>query len=102
MSTWPASLPPPFPAFMEDRGYGNRLEAVRDRRRNGLKQAILRHGVAGECVAVLFDVYSHCSRELPKRLGTTHSTALSGYFACDPSYKLMIDQSSSGEGVRRE
>jgi CopG family transcriptional regulator, nickel-responsive regulator len=70
--TLPASLPPSFPAFMADRGYDNRLEAARDLRRNALKQATLRDSVAGERVAVLFDVYNHWSRELPKRLGERH------------------------------
>ena len=70
--TLPASLPPPFPTFMADRRYDNRLEAARDLRRNALNQAMLRDGVVGECVAVLFDVYNHWSRELPKRLGEPH------------------------------
>jgi metal-responsive CopG/Arc/MetJ family transcriptional regulator len=70
--TLPASLPPPFPTFMADRRYDNRLEAARHLRRNTLNQAMLRDGVAGECVAVLFDVSNHWSRELPKRLGEPH------------------------------
>jgi hypothetical protein len=49
----PASLPPPFSTFMSDRRYDNRLEAARDLRRNTLNQAMVRDGVAGECVAVL-------------------------------------------------
>jgi metal-responsive CopG/Arc/MetJ family transcriptional regulator len=69
--TLPASLPPPFP-IMADRRYDNRLEAARDLRRNTLNQAMLRDGVAGERVAVLFDVSNHWSRELPKRLGEPH------------------------------
>jgi CopG family transcriptional regulator, nickel-responsive regulator len=72
ISTWPASLPPRFPTFIADRGYDNRLEAARDLKRNALKQAMLGGGVAGECVAVLFDVYNHWSRELPRRLGEPH------------------------------
>jgi hypothetical protein len=48
------------------------LEAPRDLRRNTLNQAMVRDGVAGECVAVLFDVSNHWSRELPKRLGEPH------------------------------
>lgn len=52
--TLPASLPPPFPTFMADRRYDNRFEAARDLGRNTLNQAMLRDGVAGECVAVLF------------------------------------------------
>jgi metal-responsive CopG/Arc/MetJ family transcriptional regulator len=70
--TLPASLPPPFPTFMADRRYDNRLEAARDLRRNTLNQAMVRDDVAGECVAVLFDVSNHWSRELPKRLGEPH------------------------------
>jgi hypothetical protein len=47
-----------------------------------------RDGVAGECVALLFDVYNHWSRELPTRLAsrTTHTTTFRGYSACDPGY----------------
>lgn len=91
--TLPASLPPPFPTFMADRRYDNRLEAARDLRRNTLNQAMVRDGVAGECVAVLFDVSNHWSRELPKRLGEPHHAHhdLQGYSACDPSYQLMIN-----------
>jgi hypothetical protein len=48
------------------------LEAARDLIRNALKQAMLRDGVAGECGALLFDLYNHWSRELPKRLGEPH------------------------------
>ena len=70
--TLPASLPPRFPTFTADRRYDNRLEAARDLRRNALNQAMLRDGVVGECVAVLFDLYNHWSRELPKRLGEPH------------------------------
>jgi CopG family transcriptional regulator, nickel-responsive regulator len=70
--TLPASLPPPFPTFMADRRYDNRLEAARDLKRNALKQAMPGGGVAGGCVAVLFDVYNHWSRELPRRLGEPH------------------------------
>ena len=82
--TLPASLPPPFPTFMADRRYDNRLEAARDLRRNTLNQAMVRDGVAGECVAVLFDVSNHWSRELPKRLGEPHHPPqdLSGGLLC--------------------
>lgn len=71
MSTWPASLPPPFPTTWQA-GYDNRLEASRDLRRNALKQALLRDGVESECGAVLFGVYNHWSRKLAKRLGEPH------------------------------
>jgi metal-responsive CopG/Arc/MetJ family transcriptional regulator len=87
MSAWPASLPPPLPAFMEDRGYyDNRLQAVRDRRRNGLEQAMLRDGVAGECVAVLFDVYNHTSGSCRSGWAsrTTHTTTFKRLFCMRP------------------
>jgi CopG family transcriptional regulator, nickel-responsive regulator len=58
--------------FRADREYDNWLEAVRDLRRNALRQAMIRDGVAGECVAVLFDVYNHWSWKLTKRLGEPH------------------------------
>ena len=59
-------------AFMRRHGYDNRSEAVRDLARDGLRQAILRDGAAGETVAVLSYVYNHRSRELSKRLIETH------------------------------
>jgi len=50
------------------RGYQGRSEAIRDLVRDGLRQAAEASGAAGECVAALFYVYEHESRELAKRL----------------------------------
>ncbi len=59
-------------AFMEDSHYENRSEAVRDLARLGLEQRAVERGVAGECVATLSYIYSHHTRELPKRLTEAH------------------------------
>ncbi len=58
--------------FMRRRGYENRSEAVRDLARAGLSQAMLQDAPERECVAVFSYVFSHQSRELPKRLTETH------------------------------
>jgi hypothetical protein len=93
MSTWPASLPPPFPTSWQT-GYDNRLEAARDLRRNALKQAMLRDGVAGECGAVLFDVYTtgpgSCRSGWASR--TTHTATFKGLLCMRP--QLSINEKS--------
>ncbi len=58
--------------FMATNRYDNRSEAVRDLARQGLRQAHLYDGVAGECVATLSYVFNHHTRELAKRLTDTH------------------------------
>ena len=58
--------------FMATNHYDNRSEAVRDLARQGLRQAHLYNGVAGECVATLSYVFNHHTRELAKRLTDTH------------------------------
>jgi CopG family transcriptional regulator, nickel-responsive regulator len=58
--------------FMATNHYDNRSEAVRDLARQGLRQAHLYNGVAGECVATLSYVFNHHTRELAKRLTDAH------------------------------
>jgi CopG family nickel-responsive transcriptional regulator len=56
-------------AFMGQRGYGNRSEAVRDLIHGGLARAAEDAGdPPGACVAVVSFVYDHEERELGRRL----------------------------------
>ena len=57
-------------AFMENAGYANRSEALRDLARLGLQHARLNAESKGECFATLSYVFNHHTRELSK---TTHS-----------------------------
>jgi CopG family transcriptional regulator, nickel-responsive regulator len=59
-------------AFMQSNHYENRSEAVRDLARIGLNQARADQPIASDCVATLSYVFSHQTRELPKRLTSTH------------------------------
>jgi len=54
--------------MIEDRGYQNRSEAIRDLARSGLRQANEDRQAAPDCVAALVYVYDHEARELAKRL----------------------------------
>src|SRR5215510_8765130 len=56
---------------IQERGYQNRSEAIRDLARAGMRQAAEEAGSGGDCVAALVYVYDHNVRELAKRL--THS-----------------------------
>jgi len=58
--------------FMAANHYDNRSEAVRDLARQGLRQANLLEGSAGECIATLSYVFNHNTRELAKRLTGAH------------------------------
>ena len=58
-------------AFMNENGYSNRSEAVRDLARLGLERAREGKSDGSHSVAVLAYVYDHEVREIPKRL--THS-----------------------------
>ncbi len=57
-----------FDALIEQRGYSNRSEAVRDLLRQHLEQARQNQDVGGHCVANLSYVYNHHERELAERL----------------------------------
>lgn len=56
---------------IEERGYQNRSEAIRDLARAGLKQAIVEAGGLQDCVGVLSYTYDHKARDLAKRLTNT-------------------------------
>jgi CopG family transcriptional regulator, nickel-responsive regulator len=55
-------------AAMEQRGYQNRSEIIRDLARAGMQQTTHETKPAGQCVAALVYVYDHASRDLSKRL----------------------------------
>jgi CopG family nickel-responsive transcriptional regulator len=59
-------------AFMDNGGYANRSEALRDLARLGLQHARLNAERGGECFATLSYVFNHHTRELPKRLTGAH------------------------------
>jgi len=54
--------------FMEENGYENRSEAIRDLARLGLERAAAARAEPGQCLATLSYVYNHGMREIPKRL----------------------------------
>ncbi len=57
-----------FDAWIAQRGYENRSEAVRDLLRAELQQTRLRADEAPQCVACLSYVYAHQARDLAERL----------------------------------
>jgi len=54
--------------MIDERGYQNRSEAIRDLARSGLRQAAEETNIRGDCVAALVYAYNHDERDLPKRL----------------------------------
>lgn len=54
--------------MIEERGYQNRSEAIRDLARAGMQQAAESSGKSGPCVGALVYVYDHAARDLSKRL----------------------------------
>jgi CopG family transcriptional regulator, nickel-responsive regulator len=54
--------------IIEDRGYQNRSEAIRDLARSGIRQAAETLDKQRECVAALVYVYDHAARDLSRRL----------------------------------
>jgi CopG family nickel-responsive transcriptional regulator len=54
--------------MIEQHGYQNRSEAIRDFARAGMQQATQQAGADGECVAALVYVYDHAARDLSSRL----------------------------------
>lgn len=58
-------------AFIQERGYANRSEAIRDLARAGLNQAAEAASDASGAVGALVYVYDHGARELPRRLTST-------------------------------
>jgi len=62
-----------FDAFIRDKGYTNRSEAMRDLIRERLEQERLRSPVAeGHCVASLTYIYNHHQLDLAGRLAASH------------------------------
>ncbi|BAT58615.1 nickel-responsive regulator [Variibacter gotjawalensis] len=58
-------------AFVADRQYANRSEAMRDLARAGLKQAQPSLTGKTQCVATLAYTYDHHARDLPQRIVQT-------------------------------
>lgn len=54
--------------MIEEHGYQNRSEAIRDFARAGMQQAAQDAGKGGDCVAALVYVYDHAARDLSSRL----------------------------------
>ncbi len=54
--------------MVDERGYQNRSEAIRDLARSGLRQVAESREQKGDCVAALVYAYDHKERDLPKRL----------------------------------
>jgi CopG family nickel-responsive transcriptional regulator len=63
-----AGLARQFDAFIAERGYSNRSEAVRDLIRGALEDDTVRETASGHCVANLSYVYNHHERELAERI----------------------------------
>lgn len=61
-----------FDAYLQDKGYGNRSEAVRDLIRERLGEGRLAAGASGQCIGALTYVYDHHRRDLAGRLAATH------------------------------
>ena len=55
-------------AFMADRGYGNRSEAMRDLLRGALRDASAAQAPSRPCMAVVSFIYDHHERDLGRRL----------------------------------
>ena len=54
--------------MVEEHGYQNRSEAIRDFARAGMQQAAHNAGGGGECVAALVYIYDHAARDLSSKL----------------------------------
>ncbi len=61
-----------FESFLENRGYANRSEAIRDLIRERLDNERLEQSPRGDCIATLSYVYNHHQRELASRLTRMH------------------------------
>jgi CopG family nickel-responsive transcriptional regulator len=57
-----------FDELINERGYANRSEAVRDILRSHLRQSAEKRDAKGSCVANLSYVYNHHERDLAERL----------------------------------
>jgi len=54
--------------LIQERGYQNRSEAIRDLARTGIRQAAEEAGTSGDCIAALIYAYDFNERDLAKRL----------------------------------
>ncbi|CAA6813826.1 MAG: Nickel responsive regulator NikR [uncultured Thiotrichaceae bacterium] len=61
-----------FEQFIQQRGYKNRSEAIRDLIRDKLKQERLEAEPDSQCVGCLSYVYNHHERDLSRRLTERH------------------------------
>ncbi len=61
-----------FEAFIQQQGYSNRSEAIRDLIRSRLESDRLRDAENGDCVAALSYVYNHHESELATRITSAH------------------------------
>lgn len=61
-----------FDAFIQNKGYSNRSEAMRDLIRSALEKEQLKHSETGQCIAALSYVYNHHESELASRVTSTH------------------------------
>lgn len=61
-----------FETFIQQRGYSNRSEAIRDLIRTELKQQRLQEPEQGHCIATLSYVYNHHESELASRVTSAH------------------------------
>ncbi len=57
-----------FDRYMQEKGYSNRSEAIRDLVRERLERKRLAEEQSGRCVACLSYIYNHHERELVRRL----------------------------------
>lgn len=61
-----------FDEFIQQKGYSNRSEAMRDLIRNALEKERLEESSSGHCIATLSYVYNHHESELASRVTSTH------------------------------
>lgn len=61
-----------FEQFLQDRGYRNRSEAVRDLIRDKLEAERTERSTDGHCIGTLSYVFNHHERELARRLTNAH------------------------------
>lgn len=57
-----------FDRYMQEKGYSNRSEAIRDLVRERLERKRLAEEQSGRCIASLSYIYNHHERELVRRL----------------------------------
>jgi CopG family nickel-responsive transcriptional regulator len=90
--------------IIENRGYQNRSEAIRDLARAGIREAAESLDRERDCVAALVYVYDHAARQLPRRLTETfhdhHELSLSSlhvHLDHDSCLEVTVLRGKSGE-----